>query len=65
MTQRNDNYARGQIRSCKTCAHYEQEPLPPPYNSDCKRRFAAWFKERGYAPCPHYAEKRLSEDDYL
>ena len=50
---------------CKTCAHYEQEPLPPPFASDCKNRNAAWYPQRGYSACPQYAEKPLSDDDYL
>lgn len=60
----NDRYSRGQLRSCKTCAHYEQPPYEKPFNSDCKTKLASWYPDRGYAPCPHYAEKPLTDEDY-
>ncbi|MBO5939657.1 MAG: hypothetical protein J6R18_00480 [Kiritimatiellae bacterium] len=58
-------YSRGQVRKCQNSLHFEQEPAPPPFTSDCKTRFAAWYKDRGYAPCPHYQDKPLTDEDYL
>lgn len=62
----NDQYSRGQLRTCKTCAHYDQ-PLTSVAGivvGDCRKRNAGWYPQRGYAPCPHYHEQPLTEDDY-
>ena len=60
----NDRYSRGQVRSCLTCVHYRQAQMKPPFASNCKERFKAWYTQRGYGPCPHYAESPLGNDDY-
>ena len=59
-----DRYDRRQVRSCKTCLHYDAPPLPPLFASDCKTRLASWYPDRGYSPCPHWAEKPLTDEDY-
>ncbi len=49
-----DRYGRRQIRSCRTCIHWDE----------CRDKYAAWYPRRGYGPCPHYAERPLSDEDY-
>ena len=63
---RNDRYSRGQVQSCKTCAHYEQPPcqISGLQIGDCKTRHADWYPQRGYKPCPYWTEKPLTDEDY-
>ena len=67
MKKKNDRFDREVVRSCKTCAHYDQ-PLTNVAGivvGDCRTRYAGWYPQRGYAPCPHYHELSLTDDDYL
>ncbi len=51
-----------EMQSCHNCIHYEDDPQPKPYSSDCKTRHAAWYPQRGYGPCPHYSEIPLTDE---